>query len=155
MDSERKAGLIQLRSDIDRAVATCLMEPCALKAQHDEYHGECSHLARVGHYFQEISRASFWPTSMISQDGWCIKTVGAKVAMLDTYYQDDEDGIIKPPSCGDAAIDFDDALMEAVEKAGKNQKGLCLVCVKNGRVTKQDGNCYARESDLCTGKDSS
>ncbi len=154
VDSERRAGLIQLQSDIDRVIVDCLTRSCGVDSLHEDDDEECCHLTRVGYYFQEINRAHLWPTSMMCGDGWCIEAVKAKVSKMKTYHRDDRRGNInnEPSECADDTWGFRERLTEAVTKAVDNQKGLCLMCLKSGRVRKQDGNCYANESELCTGK---
>ena len=52
--------------------------------------------------------------------------------------------------CDAAGIDFKHLLLEATEKISKRGSGLCLNCVKKGKVMSADGNCRAASLELCT-----
>lgn len=41
---------------------------------------------------------------------------------------------------------------DSVKNVEEQLKGLCLTCVKNGKVSKADGNCQAATHSLCKGQ---
>ena len=46
---------------------------------------------------------------------------------------------------------FKEKLVTAIARAVDAQKGLCLSCVRKGKITSNQGNCHARLRHLCTG----
>lgn len=54
-------------------------------------------------------------------------------------------------SCDVARIDFKHLLLQATEMTSKRNRGLCLNCVKKGKIMSADGNCRAASLELCKG----
>ena len=53
-------------------------------------------------------------------------------------------------SCLLPQIDIKGALQMAADKIFRNQKGLCLRCVNEGKMMVSDGNCGAESHDSCS-----
>ena len=56
-------------------------------------------------------------------------------------------------TCFIPLIDIKRALHMAAEEISRNQKGLCLRCVNEGKVMVSNGNCRAETHDSCMRKD--
>lgn len=51
--------------------------------------------------------------------------------------------------CQTPQTDLKALIKQAAEDAVEVQKGLCLACVRLGKVTKEKGNCRTEEETLC------
>ena len=56
-------------------------------------------------------------------------------------------------SCLLPQIDIKGALQTAAEQIFRNQKGLCLRCINEGKIMVSDGNCGAASYDSCSMED--
>ena len=53
-------------------------------------------------------------------------------------------------SCVNPQVDFKRALQTAADDLFRDQKGLCLRCVKEGKMMVIDGNCGAESYESCS-----
>lgn len=88
---------------------------------------------KAGYVFQELYRLNIWPISTR------LNTIN-----LD-YIQTAIDGFREQENTS-----FKEKLVAVIARAVDAQKGLCLCCVRKGKVMHQ-GNCHARLRYLCTG----
>ena len=56
-------------------------------------------------------------------------------------------------TCSIPHIDIKGALQMAADEIFRNQKGLCLRCVNEGKIMVRDGNCGADSHDSCSMND--
>ena len=54
-----------------------------------------------------------------------------------------------PCSIPDSESGIKLSLLEAAQSAVNRQKGLCLKCIKEGKITTEEGNCEARCQWTC------
>ena len=123
---------------------------CA-KTSHDqnEDHGDgaiCFHLAKTGYYIHELHRIGLWPIPA-SYSAKSIQDISDRLLKICNYSAVDpyEYGLC----CDRANIDFEELLLELRETISKRNTGLCLNCVKKGKIMSADGNCRAASLELC------
>lgn len=93
-----------------------------------------SHLIKVGYFFGELYRLNIWP---ISTRFSSINLDYIQRAIVGFNEQDN--------------TFFKRKLIIVIEQAVDAQKGLCLCCVRKGKISSHQGNCHARFRYLCTG----
>lgn len=92
-----------------------------------------SHLVSAGHFFHELYRINIWPIS-------------TRESINLDYIQRTIAGFNDPENTS-----FKEKLVTAIARAVDAQKGLCLSCVRKGKISSNQGNCHARLGYLCTG----
>ena len=115
----------------------------------DEDHDDeaiCFHLAKTGYYIQELHRLGLWPIPK-AYTAKSIQNISDRLLELGNYsaVDPDEDGLW----CDEAGIDFEDHLLQVRETSSQRSSGLCLNCVKKGKIMSADGNCRAASLELC------
>ena len=101
----------------------------------------CSHLAQTGHYVEELLRLELWPISNIATK----KTIAMVLKQIEQF----EDYAYiggKSCSCGGGSFNAKKLLQELSNKHSNQLRGLCLHCVKKGKITRIEGSCM--ESSL-------
>lgn len=93
-----------------------------------------SHLIKAGFFFQELYRLNIWPISTRTES---INLDYIQRAVADLEEQ--------------ANTSFKGNLITVIARAVDAQKGLCLCCVRKGKVSSHQGNCHARLRYICTG----
>ena len=115
----------------------------------DEHHDDtaiCFHLAKTGYYIQELHRIGLWPIPNLDT-AKSIQDVSDRLLKICNYSAVDlcEAGMC----CDEANIDFEEHLLQVTETISKCNTGLCLNCVKKGKIMSADGNCRAASLELC------
>jgi hypothetical protein len=158
--------LLKLQTSIENIIAPQLQSGCPAKNQHRPHRQPCYHLSKIGHYFHELSRLGLWPLSGVLYRN-NFQTISRKLLEFENYIPDevinqqtlDPQTLYQYPvtytypgqydnCCFDASasqIDLRQSLIQAAEDATAAQKGLCLQCVKNGKVSVYEGNCQAQD----------
>lgn len=124
---------------------------CPARQGHCEDVGSraCDRLSQVGHYVQELTSLGLWPL-------WPL-TEKTKLTALTNILENFEDYGLEIGNrsyntfCGHQPTNLKHSLISSIERIIDQQHGLCLACVKQGRVTRAEGNCQAREKRNCSG----
>ena len=95
---------------------------------------ESDHLIKAGHFFAQLYQLYIWPISN-------------QVDVINLDYI--KSGITKFDEHKNTS--FKKSLVIEISKAIDAQKGLCLSCVRLGKVSSHQGNCHARLRYLCKG----
>lgn len=140
------------RAAIEDVIVPLLQHNCPAKDQHETHTQSCEHLSAIGHSLQQLFNIGLWPTSNIDQMSTSI--VSSKIdefrnyerSPAAEYYLEGEHYI----GCDSLRMDIKQRLLEATKEALEKTKGLCLSCVKRGKVTSEEGNCHAEEEILCS-----
>lgn len=146
IDAEREESLAGLVTGIEDILAPHLKKKCPLA--HDEDDSVCEHLAKTGHYVQELLRLGLWPLQDFI-DNETIENVSKQITKFNNYTLR---GNPRPGKrCIRAEIDCKQALEDLNQTELEDISGLCLNCVKKGMVTVEEGNCQADSLVLCKG----
>ena len=121
---------------------------CTKNLQHrfedDDDGSICFHLAKTGFYIQELDRIGLWPIPNATTPK-SIQQISSGLLRFANYPVSDvwEDDM----QCDGARIDFERCLRQVRRSVATN--GLCLNCVKKGKIMIADGNCQAASLDKC------
>ena len=121
---------------------------CPDKDYHHSSGKICFRVSKSGFYIQELYRIGLWPIPDTSTQKSIEEISNCLLGFEnDTFIHRSKIG----PMCDVANIDFKDLLLQATERTMKRSRGLCLNCVKKGRIMIADGNCRATSLELCAG----
>lgn len=121
---------------------------CPKEFDHVQKQKSCFHTAKSGFYVQELYRIGLWPISDTKiQMAMSIQTISNRLRGLRDYYM--TDAWTMGRQCDLAKINFKQRLEDAMERTTPDS-GLCLNCVKKGKIMSADGNCRAASLELCT-----
>ena len=137
-------------------IMSYLQKECPAKRYHEDNNQACELLSKAGHFFQELVRLGVWPLSRIVHQT-NLSTMSNQLLHFRNYISDmpgtsddkDTDTNFSHRRCRNNRIDFKSKLEVAVEDAFQLQEGLCLRCVKQGKVTRDEGNCRNTLEHLC------
>lgn len=138
--------MLRLLTAIEAILAPHLARQCPNKALHIPNKNNCTHLAKSGHFVQELDRLGLWPILKAFHDN---SIAGTSDRIMSFKDYDISDQLYNLEHCDNARIACKSLLQEVVLKTPDEQLGRCLNCVKKGIFSKQDGNCQARFSDCC------
>ena len=165
INAERTKTLLRLQTTIEDMLVP-LIKKCPEMSLHRIDRQACGLLTVVGHYLSELVRLGLWPLSRIVEQN-NINTIASQIQHFENFdetsHEDEGDdwGCRTPPfgpqknkvgkkyvvwreRCSVPEIDCKKLLQDATRVASEAQQGLCLNCIKNGRVTTEEGNCQAR-----------
>ena len=148
-----------------------LIKKCPEMSSHRSDRQACGLLTVAGHYLSELIRLGLWPLSRIVEQT-NINTIASQIQHFENFdetsREDEEDDWggrilskgkknrvgrrsteIWPESCSVPEIDCKKLLQDAARVVSKAQQGLCLSCIKEGKVTTEEGNCQARSQWDC------
>lgn len=109
----------------------------------------CGGVVVIGQYFQELENQCLWPLKLVqSPRAGSFYEMKERISEFQIYPIRNTNN-----SCGLPNIDFEKSLQIAYDEILRNQKGLCLRCVDEGRIMVSDGNCGAESYDSCSGDD--
>ncbi len=104
----------------------------------------CRHLAKSGHYMQELLRLELWPISKVMSQ----KTIGMILAQMKQYkYYKFKNREYR--NCLGERCDFKKLLETSADKHRDEVLALCLNCVIKGKPTMVEGNCGAKLLEYC------
>ena len=130
-----------------------LVHDCPAKLQHEARTTSCEHLSKIGHYFKWLYGSGLWPLSKMQT--LSITKVSDRLSKFENYDRDPAEVYwlegIHYIGCQTPQTDLKDVLEGHAKKAVETQQGLCLACVKRGRVAEEEGNCRAEDEALCVG----
>ena len=121
---------------------------CPKSSRHQNMATICFRLAKSGFFVEELCRIGLWPIPYTNTQK-SIQDVSS--CLLDFENYSVSDVYEKGGYCDAANIDFKHDLVQAIERSMKRSRGLCLNCVKKGRIMIADGNCRATSLELCAG----
>ena len=119
---------------------------CRLTARHQANGSKCSRLAKSGFFIEQLDYIGLWPIPYTNTQK-SIQEVSSRLLKFENYSSQDtsEYGQL----CDDTTTDFKHRLLQATEVTSKRSRGLCLNCVKNGKIMIAEGNCRATSLELC------
>ena len=131
---------------VEAIVTPHLRQLCNCKKNNEMDDLACGHLSRLGHFFQKLYLLNLWPLTSLLAHG--------KLNMIEQQFLK-KFADPKPyskgegfPSCWMCTRDMtQDDLVGAAKRAFAQQDGLCLQCVKEGRVSEKRRNCRASEME--------
>ena len=140
----REAAINQLVAEIENHISSHLQKKCNV---HTQTSGSCLHLAKSGHYMEELRRLALWPLSRIASE----KSIQDVLTQLDEFmpFTDDPDNPNREYSCNGGDEQVDMLLEDTVATTKDRVHGLCLNCAKMGKVTWQEENCKANDLEDC------
>lgn len=149
LNALRHSILDLLEAELEDLVTIHLRHMCKSAADHEERLRPCEHLSRTGHFFQELQRLRLWPICRMLQIT-NLSTILNQLNDFRPYYGDkDNDEDIERcrqhrihSSCSSPALNFKNTLETSVQDL-PDLLGLCLACVKHGKITEQEKNCNA------------
>ena len=107
-------------------------------------------MAAAVHYTQQLFDAALWPQSRINVD-IPPSTIPDHLRLIVEFDSIDFPSECTFFDCGCERRPVRQLFTDAVKRILKETKGLCLCCVKQGRITQREGNCRAVETDCCSG----
>ena len=169
INAERTKTLLRLQTTMEDMLAP-LIKKCPMMSSHRSGRQACGMLTVAGHYLSELLRLGLWPLSRnVEQTN--INTIASQIQHFENFdetsHEDEEDGWggqtssrgkrnkggsrydVWQGSCSVPEIDCKELLQDAARVASKAQQGLCLSCIKEGKVTTEEGNCQARSQWDC------
>ena len=109
----------------------------------------CGVLIVTGMYFQELSHLGLWPMATLERpNAGSFSVLKDRISEFEIYRIRGSNN-----SCAIPHVDLKRALQTAADKLFRNQKGLCLRCVKEGKMMVSDGNCGAESYESCSMND--
>lgn len=145
INNGREKGLLQLQLAIEESIVSYVEKGCPNKVIHESNGQPCFKLAEAGHCLSELIRLGLWPMSSslpnanlddLSQLAFDFKNYAR------SHYR-------YSPACATDNTDFRAMLSQMVADATEVLQGLCLKCVKQGKVTEEEGNRDAADVHLC------
>ena len=120
---------------------------CPNESDHLRKQKICFHTAKSGFYVQELYRIGLWPISDIKiQMAMSIQDISNRLRGFQDYYITDT--WTTGRQCDLAKINYKESLEDAVGRMTPDS-GLCLNCVKKGKIMSADGNCRAASLESC------
>ena len=170
INAERTKTLLRLQTTMEDMLPPFINNKCPEMSSHRSDRQACRLLTVAGHYLSELIRLGLWPLSRIVEQT-NINTIASQIQQFEnfdeTFHEDEEDGWggrtssgskknrrgkeyeLWQRSCSVPEIDCKKLLQDAASVASKAQQGLCLNCIKEGKVTTEEGNCQARSQWDC------
>ena len=152
INTARENALFELQTNIEAMITSYLKKDCSFKKNHESNRQPCELLSKAGHFFQELVRLGLWPLSRIIHQT-NLSTISSQLLHFKNYYADERSGqrnsgYYEDSYCICDRIDFKSKLENAVNDASVLQQGLCLCCVKQGKITGDEGNCREMHEHL-------
>ncbi len=102
---------------------------------------ELGNEVNAAHFMINLKEAELWPPSTAFRNS-AIQTVLGKASKYQNCPAEWR--------CGCRMFGY--WVEDSVKDVEEQLKGLCLTCIKNGKVSKADGNCQAATHSLCKGQ---
>lgn len=134
-----------MQSAIEESIVSFVEKGCQNKVYHESNGQPCFKLAEAGHCLSELIRLGLWPMSR-SLPNANLDDVPQVASDFKNYSR----SLYRyAPTCALDNTDFKAMLGQMVADATEVLQGLCLKCVKQGKVTEEEGNCHAADVHLC------
>ena len=143
----RASDLAYLCNEVGSLLTRHMQTTCMKTTEHNDDDGTiCYHLAKTGYYIQELKRIDLWPI-LYATTAKSVQEVSDCLQKYSNYPIRDtrENGMV----CDRANLNFEKHLLQVREMSSKRSSGLCLNCVKKGKIMSADGNCRAASLELC------
>lgn len=127
IDQDRKSALLDLSSTIDRLVVSFFQDETGCPTPDLV-------LLKAGYFFRELHRLNIWPISTRCN------AINLGCIQRKLVFFEKQDNRI-----------YQKGLQKVVARAIDAQRGLCLACLRKGKVSSLQGNCHARFRYSCTG----
>ena len=114
---------------------------CSKASAHPSQRETCFQTAKAGFYVQELYRIGLWPINNRNTQ-MSIQEISNRLQGFRDYY------ITQSWPCVSPIINFKQGLVDATGRMISGS-GLCLNCVKKGKIMIADGNCRAVSLELC------
>ncbi|KAL6715638.1 hypothetical protein ACLMJK_006599 [Lecanora helva] len=141
---QRKGALKRIFTAIDALIAPFVRTKCHYSEEHSNKEA-CFHLAETGHFFQELLRCKLWPFF----GDWTDRHLEQTATNLGTFKEYLGDFNSGTYYCTSSKRNFLPQMKPIAEQARKEKLGLCLNCIKQGKITTKDGNCSASRIEEC------
>ena len=122
-----------------------MKKACPNASAHLRKRSMCFHAAKTGFYVHQLYRVGLWPIDYTTAQ-LSIQEISNRLEGFQDYYLEGPEIGGRP--CDLANIDFTQHLKDARAKMIPSS-GLCLNCVKKGKIRRADGNCRAASLELC------
>ena len=119
---------------------------CPNTKKHEKSETICFWLAKSGFFIKELDRIGLWPIPYTNTRK-SIQEISSCLRGFENYSV--HDPFEHDHYCDTADINLKDLLIQAIETTSKRSRGLCLNCVKNGKIMIAEGNCRATSLELC------
>ena len=121
---------------------------CPKTAKHRAEATWCFHVHTTGCVMEELYSIGLWPIPDTNTQ-MTIQEVSDRLSRFEDHtftegYDSDEEW------CDEWKFDFKQVLLDAVKKTSV-RGGLCMNCVKKGKIMVADGNCRAKSLETCKG----
>lgn len=155
INAERSNAIYELWAAIEDVITPQLEVVCPKQQRHDSHFSPCEYLLKSGHYLKELSSLDLWPISKIIHQtdlaAVSSQLLRFKNHLLDEWGPTNANGelfkgrtwVSASTYCQSPKKDLKSMLQKAADATSTKQRGLCLKCVKEGKVTRDDGNCRA------------
>ena len=126
-----------------------MKKKCPKASDHRAESTLCFHVAKTGCFIHELYRIDLWPIPDT-------KTQTSIQELSDSLEKFDDNSLHEIPHYGEErcepypVVDFEKLLLQATDKISE-RGGLCMNCVKKGKIMVADGNCRARSLESCKG----
>ncbi len=158
--AEREDALLELQMTIEDIITPQTKAVCPRQQQHDSSNTVCEYIVRTGHYLKQLSLLGLWPISKVMPH-MSVSTISSRLLHFKNHAVDDMectftggmkirqgDFMITTTDCRSVKTDLKSLLQNAANAASIQQQGLCIKCIRGGKVTKKDGNCRAATETL-------
>ena len=123
---------------------------CTKTAKHQEDGTSCFHLAKTGCCIQELYWIDLWPIPNTKSQR-SVQGISDRLLSFEDRSVSESDHCDDEEYCDlDLSLNFKKMLLRATEKISE-RGGLCMNCVKKGKIMVADGNCRAKSLESCKG----
>ena len=150
MTNNRKAALIEIEQTLQDVIIPLLKHDCSAANVYnrDINHRFCGHLAKIGHYFAQLSKLDLRPsTQQLHKTNFV--NIRALLTKIEGYLDRDISRSSFGRCCNSPGIEIRQLTERMVPNSARNLEGLCLNCVKRGKYTREDANC---RREACKGQ---
>ena len=147
INNDREAVLIELQKTFEDIMAPLLKHECVAAKDHNRENNyrACDHLTKIGYYFAQLSKSGLWPITQKLQQTSLI-AISAGLSKIQGYWDGDVSRNSYSTHCSSPKMDIKKLIEQAEKNATEKVKGLCLDCVKHGRI-----NCRKSKGQVCEG----
>lgn len=142
INTERDHTLHDLEQQIELIIASLVKYDCPEDHRGDTNPRVWYQLSEISHYFKELSSLGLWPMSA-RLDRIALVRIPSDLYRFSNYASESDTYGFQDTLCNAKSQpkNVKRLLFESVTKLLEHQQGLCITCVKEGRVTRAEGNC--------------
>lgn len=142
----RASDFFNLCDDIASVLNQHTRSKCPVTAKHRNSGSVCFWLAKSGFFVEELDRIGLWPIPYTNKQK-SIQEISSSLLGFENYSV--QDTYEHKAYCDSAKVNFKHSLLQATTATSWRSRGLCLNCVKNGKIMIAEGNCRATSLELC------